>query len=203
MNKEANRIRTIINILLDHFLRGLLFTVPLGLTIFFIYKLFWFIDDIVQQYIIHIMPFRIPGLGLIIMFVVITLAGIFGQSILSKPINSFIEKMIKKAPLIQLIYTSIKDFVSAFLSKEKKFNQPVLVKINHISNLEKIGFITQRDLSFLNIEGKVAVYFPHSYNFSGELFLVPSNDITPLDISASTAMKFIVSGGVSNINNEI
>jgi uncharacterized membrane protein len=91
--------------------------------------------------------------------------------------------------------------MEAFVGKEKKFNQPVRVKVNLISDLEKLGFITESDLSDLGIKDKVAVYFPHSYNFSGELFIVPVSQITPLDVPAGVLMKFIVSGGVTKMND--
>ena len=105
--------------------------------------------------------------------------------------------LMEKTPLLNLIYTSIRDLLSAFMGKEKKFNQPVLVKVNIISDLEKVGFITQRDLSDFGIKDKVSVYFPHSYNFSGEMFIVPVEQVKPLNIPPSEAMKFVVSGGVA------
>lgn len=55
----------------------------------------------------------------------------------------------------------------------------------------------------LGIESeKVAVYFPHSYNFSGELFIVPAKQVKKLDAPPADVMKFIVSGGVANYNNQ-
>ena len=71
------------------------------------------------------------------------------------------------------------------------------------SGLEKLGFITQEDLSKLGIEGKVAVYLPHSYNFSGNLFIVPSQNVIILkSASSADVMKFIVSGGVTEIESK-
>ena len=83
------------------------------------------------------------------------------------------------------------------MGKEKKFNKPVLVKVNQISDLEKLGFVTEENLTVLNEKDKVAVYFPHSYNFSGELFIVPKSQIRHLDINSSEMMKFIVSAGLT------
>ena len=100
-------------------------------------------------------------------------------------------------PLLNFIYSAFNDLFSAFVGKEKKFNQPVLVKININSNLEKLGFITEENLDIVQSEGKVAVYFPHSYNFSGELFILPRTQITPLDVNSSEMMKFIVSAGLT------
>ncbi len=90
--------------------------------------------------------------------------------------------------------------MSAFVGKDKKFTEPVLVKVNKDSDLEKLGFITQHDLTELGIEaGKVAVYLPHSYNFSGNLFIVPSANVKPLNVNSAEVMKFIVSAGVTSI----
>ena len=74
--------------------------------------------------------------------------------------------------------------------------------VNPISNLEKLGFLTEEDLSKIDERDKVAVYFPHSYNFSGELFIVPKDQVRSLNISPAVVMKFIVSGGISDIYKE-
>lgn len=185
----------------DYFLQGLLFVAPIGITIYVIYVIFQFIDGLAQVYLDRILPFHIPGIGVVLMFLLITIIGFTGHRIISQPVKLFIEKAISRAPLIEVVYTSIRDFVSAFVGKEKKFNQPVLVKVSKTIELEKIGFITATDLEVLGLNDKVAVYFPHSYNFSGELFIVSSDLIKPLDINPSDAMKFIVSGGVSKLSD--
>jgi len=182
---------------IDLFLQGLLYTAPIGFTFYIIFQIFVGIDEILQKYIIQILPFKIPGLGIMIFFVLITFFGYFGQSILARQFRLLLEKFLKRAPIIEIIYSALKDFLSAFVGKEKKFTQPVLVRVNNVSNLEKIGFITAENLSKFNIKDKVAVYFPHCYAFSGELYIVPVENITTLNVSPSEAMKFIVSGGIS------
>jgi uncharacterized membrane protein len=196
-NKVLRKSR--MNRLFDYFLQGLLYVAPIVITLKVIYEVFRFIDGLVAQYIVNLLKIHIPGLGLIIIFFFIAFVGYYGQKLIAKPIKVIMEKLISKAPVVQVVYTSIRDFLSAFLGKEKKFTQPVLVMVNKIAELEKIGFLTATDLSDLNIKDKVAVYFPHSYNFSGELFIVPSELVRPLDIHPAEAMKFIVSGGVSKL----
>lgn len=195
------KIRILSRKIFDYFLQGLMYVAPMGLTVYIIFILFQFVNNIAQQYIDQLLTFRIPGLGIILMFIFISLMGYFGHKLFSQPIKLVIEKLLSKAPLIQLIYTSIRDFLSAFVGKEKKFTQPVLVKVNKSVELEKIGFLTASDLSDLNMKDKVAVYFPHSYAFSGELFIVPAELVTPLDIQPAEAMKFIVSGGISKLGD--
>jgi uncharacterized membrane protein len=191
--------------LVNYFLQGLLYVTPLGLTIYIIQKIFVFTDGIlaplIDEYLKTNFHFKhsIPGLGLILILVLITVLGYFGQTVFAKPFKLALERLIKKAPILHMVYTSIRDFMEAFVGKEKKFNQPVLVKVSKTTDLEKLGFITQTDLTELKIKDKVAVYFPHSYAFSGELFIVPSDQVTFIDIPAGEMMKFIVSGGVTKV----
>jgi len=186
--------------LIRYFFQGLLLLSPLAITIYAIVVSLEFIDGLLIQYLTDWIGFKIPGLGLIIILAFITFIGIIGSSILIKPILNSLDKIISQAPLVKIIYTSIKDFMNAFVGKDKKFTEPVLVKVNKDSELEKLGFITQHDLTALGIEaGKVAVYLPHSYNFSGNLFIVPASNIKPLNANSAEIMKFIVTAGVTAI----
>lgn len=187
--------------LLTYLLQGLLYTVPAGLTILILYKIFILIDSLLGTYLNKIFQYKIPGLGVLIIIVFLIAAGFIGKRIITQPLISFFGRMLDRAPLIKVIYTSLKDLLSAFVGKERKFNQPVLVRINKESQLEKIGFVTQNDVTSLGIaDKKVVVYFPHSYAFSGEHYIVPTENVTRLDLPPADVMKFIVSGGVTNIN---
>lgn len=190
------------NKLIRYFLQGLLLISPVAITIYAIYVSFQFIDGLLLHELTAIIGFKIPGLGLIIIITFITLIGIIGSSILIKPILSSLDKIISQAPLVKIIYTSIKDFMSAFVGKDKKFTEPVLIKLDSDFELERLGFITQHDLSALGIGAdKVAVYLPHSYTFSGNLVIVPVQNIKPLSANSTEVMKFIVTAGVTAIQS--
>ena len=81
------------------------------------------------------------------------------------------------------------------MGEKKKFNKPVLVKVE--ASLYKPGFGTSEDLKNVGLNGKVSVYLPHSYNFSGNVFITDKKNIIPLKNSSSEVMKYIVSGGIS------
>lgn len=184
--------------LLNYFLQGLLFTAPLAITIYILYLGFRYIDGLLEKYIEVIIGFKIPGLGLAIILVLVTLIGMAGSSFLFRPFISMLDKFISKAPVINLIYTSLKDFLNALVGKEKRFNRPVLVEMYPGSGVSKMGFITKEDMTQLGLpQGKVAVYLPHSYNFSGNLFIVPAERVTPLNMPPAEAMKFVVSAGIT------
>jgi uncharacterized membrane protein len=177
---------------INYFLQGLLYIVPISVTLYVVYWTFIKIDGI--------LPFQFPGLGLIAIIALITFIGFAGSAIIASPINSFFQGLLKKVPLLQTIYTSMKDLMRTFVGKKKGFDQAVLIKLYENSTIERIGFITNEDLSSLGIKGgKILVYLPHSYAFSGQLFVVEKSYITPIDKSSSEIMKLIVSGGVTEI----
>jgi uncharacterized membrane protein len=175
--------------ILYYFLRGLVILVPLALTVYIIIVTLAWIDSLV--------PVNFPGLGLIIVTSLIIAIGWLASSFIAQPVFDLLEDLIMEVPLISLIYSSIKDLLSAFVGDKKKFNQPVLVEMEPGSNLFKMGFLTQEDMSIVGQPGLVAVYLPHSYNFSGNFYLVPKERVTLLSLPSADIMKFIVSGGVS------
>jgi len=180
--------------IINYFLQGLLYIVPISVTFYVVYWTFQKIDGI--------LPFQFPGLGLIVIIALITFIGFAGSVIIASPINSFFQRLLKKAPLLRTIYSSMKDLMQTFVGKKKGFNQAVLIKLYENSTIERIGFITNENLSSLGIKGgKILVYIPHSYAFSGQLFVVEKSYITPIEKPSSEIMKLIVSGGVTEIEN--
>lgn len=178
--------------IITYFFRGLLFVVPIALTIYVIYLIIQFLDGI--------LPIPIPGLGILIMLAFITFIGFLASIFITKPLFEIFEKWVFKIPLINILYTSIKDLMSAFVGDKKKFNIPVIVKLSE--GMSRLGFMTQDDLTILEEENLVAVYFPHSYNFSGNLYLVPKDNVRILkNVKSADIMKLIVSGGVSPLHD--
>jgi uncharacterized membrane protein len=185
-----------------YFLQGLLLVAPTALTIFIVYWVFNMIDGPIRNLIYDGFKIHVPGAGLVFTFFAIALIGWVGHSFLFKPIGILVEKVFERVPILKMIYSSVNDFLNAFVGEKKKFNRPVIVKVNMVSELEKIGFITSddlRDLGVPGLENKVAVLFPHSYNWSGELFIVPKEHVRPLNLPASEVMKYAVSGGVTRV----
>ena len=187
-------MKNVIQIIVKYFIRGVIFLVPVVATVYVIFKAFIYIDGII--------PYEIPGLGLLTLFATLTIFGVLASTVLAQPLIFWGNQLLKTSPLIKTIYSSIRDLLSAFVGNQKRFDKPVLVKLVKNSSVEKFGFLTSDDLSELGVsKDKVAVYLPHSYAFSGNLYIVPAENITPIDASAADVMKFIVSGGVSSAND--
>ena len=190
--------------ILNYFLQGLLITVPITVTLVVLLQAIVWIDGLIPVHLpIHIpgyIDFEIPGLGIIILFIVITVLGYFASNLVANPIFHVVEKLLGKTPLLKIIYTSMKDLVEAFVGEKKRFTKPVLVTISLQPAIQRIGFVTENDLTRLGIEStKLAVYLPFSYGFNGQLLIVESTNIRQLDVSGTEMMKFIISGGVTDI----
>ena len=185
--------------LTSYFLQGLLFLAPISITIYVIYLVFDFSDNLLQELLSKMIGMEIPGLGILIMVVFLTVLGFVGQTIIARPFKVFFHKIIHTVPLLELIYSAIKDFFSAFVGKDKKFNKPVLFKINPSDNANRIGFITNQNLEAFGAEDMVAVYVPFSYTFTGETYIVSKDAIMSINAPASEVMKFLVAGGIADI----
>jgi uncharacterized membrane protein len=183
-----------------YFFRGLLIIAPITLTLYSIGKLVSVVEEPAQQVFEKIFGNRVYGLGIITMVAILIIVGYIGSTIIVKPILKGIEHTMLKIPFLKLIYTSLKDLFSAFVSEKKKFDKPVLVEIGKNTGVRRIGFVTSTDLTELGIQKKTAVYFPLSYAFTGQLFIIDTDLITylPPDTDVSEIMKFIVSGGVTS-----
>ncbi|GAB3305548.1 DUF502 domain-containing protein [Hymenobacter tenuis] len=180
--------------IINYFLNGFLIVAPVGLTVYILYALLHWLNDLFAG-----LSFDIPGLGLLVAIGFITLVGFVAKSFLVRPFLIIMERLLHRTPLVSIIYSSLKDLFDAFVGDNQKFNRPVLVRLSAAEQTYKMGFVTQATMSGLHRDDLLAVYFPHSYNFSGELVLVPVQNITYLDLPSSEVMKFIVSGGVSRL----
>ncbi|SMD18043.1 DUF502 domain-containing protein [Pedobacter nyackensis] len=190
--------------LLNYLIKGLLIVLPIALSVFIVVWAVTTVDSWLNvNNILGVDPNtgasrNIPGLGLALVISLILIAGIFVTYFVTEPMYDWFHRLLDKIPFLKFIYSSIKDLTEAFVGDEKKFNNPVLVEVG--GDLKRIGFLTQSDLKSINLPGESIVYFPFSYSFAGQVYVVKHEKIKPLNMSAADAMKLVVSGGVSHFN---
>jgi uncharacterized membrane protein len=188
----------------NYFLQGLLVTVPVVVTFVVLFKAMLWIDSLLPFQIPVKIPgfpnLEMPGLGILAIFFLITVFGYFASTLVANPAFTLLEKLLGKTPLLKVIYTSVKDLIEAFVGEKKRFTQPVLVTMSKEPHIQRIGFVTENDLSGLGLPmGTIAVYCPFSYGFNGQLFIMPAENVTKINASGTETMKFIISGGVTEI----
>ena len=177
--------------LLGYFWRGCLVLAPVSITLYIAWLVFTTID--------RILPVGVPGVGFVLTLVLITLVGFLTSNVIGKAVVRETEKWLARVPLVKLLYTSIRDLVGAFVGDKKKFDRPVAVAIVPGSKTRALGFVTRESLAQIEMKDCLAVYFPQSYNFAGQLVVVPSDRVTRLTAPSSDVLAFIVSGGVTDV----
>ena len=188
------------NNILRYFLQGLVLFIPLGITVIVFYKLFQFFEGLFSFVGVTNSPALNTLISLACLIVAITLFGLLASSFIFKKLFDYVEEKLIHVPFVRHIYSPIRDFMNAFMGNKKTFTKPVLVLTNPQANIQELGFITKTDLSEWGIKEKYAVYLPYSYSFSGRLVIVPKEQITTLNTEGSDAMKFIISGGVTEVD---
>jgi uncharacterized membrane protein len=180
--------------LFGYFWRGCLVLLPATATIYIAFLIFTTIDNLV--------PVGVPGLGFALTVVLITLGGFLTSNVVGRAAFDVTDRWLTRVPLAKLIYTSLRDLINAFVGDKKRFDRPVAVMLSPGSRIRALGFVTRDGLDSLGMGDQVAVYFPQSYNFAGNLAVVPRDLVEPLAISTTDLMTFIVSGGVSGLGIE-
>jgi len=175
------------NWLAKNFLRGLVIVVPVAVTVWVIVRAFNAVDSLVG--------FKYPGLGFVVIVGGTLLVGVLASNFIGRKFVALTHAVFTRAPLVRIIYASLKDLLEAFVGDKKRFDRPVAVAVT--DDVMTLGFVTQDDLAFLSLPGRVAVYLPFSYSMSGTILVVPASRVTRLDTDSTNVMALIVSGGVS------
>ena len=203
----------ILSALAQRFFQGVIVLAPIGVTIWVIVSLFNWVDNFLPNVLNTIFPQqfaavngqipKVTGLGFVVAIILVLLVGWLSSLFFVERFMSFFDKILEKTPGVKIIYSSVKDFLEAFAGNKKKFDQPVLVNVD-AADVWRIGFITQENTAHFGMDQYVTVYVPHSYAISGITYIVPSARIKkfPKGVGAAEAMKYVVSGGVTTVEEE-
>ena len=189
--RPVSRTKSLSRRLVGYFLRGLVFLAPVVITLYVVAVVFRAVDGW--------LGLPIPGAGFVATVLLVTLFGFLASGFITRSLVAALDDLMERVPVVRLIYSSIRDFVSAFVGEKRRFDKPVVVKLFDNSSAHALGFVTQESLGQMGLDGWISVYMPHSYNFSGQMYVFPRSAIRPLDASSSEVMAFVVSGGVTEV----
>lgn len=172
-------------------MQGLLVLAPVAITIWIVVFAVTTLDRWLET--------RIPGLGIVIAAVAITLIGYLTGNVVGNKVLKWLEAGMQRVPLIRILYNALRDLFGAFVGSKRKFDKPVAVELNS-HGLKVLGFLTAERFDDPQLAGHVSVYLPESYNFAGNLIVIPKERVHPLDADGAEFMAFIMSGGVTEMN---
>lgn len=211
MSQSQLTVKRYLKKLLQLFLQGLIVLAPIGITLWVVVGLFRLVDGFLPNLINALFPDllqkdmagnvrSLPGLGFVVVVALVLFVGWVSSLFVVGRLVAVLDTVLEKTPGIKFIYSSVKDFLEAFAGNKKKFDKAVLVNVDG-QNVWRIGFITQQSAKEFGMADHVTVYVPHSYAISGITYIVPKDHIRPIDhVSAADAMKYAVSGGVTDVH---
>lgn len=192
--------------ILQYFLQGLLILAPVAITAYAIYFVVSGIDSWIPiftytdpQGVVHV---RNYGIGFVLIIAVLILIGYVSSFFITSRIVSFFDKLLERTPGIKHIYSTTRDFFEAFAGDNKKFTRHVLANVDD-NDVWRFGFITREDMQDFGLTDYVTVYIPMAYSVAGNVYVIPKNRVKLIEnITAAQTMKFAVSGGVTDIDED-
>ena len=191
-----------------YFFTGILVTAPVGMTFYLAYKLIIWLDRLVNRVLPpefrpdNYLPVTVPGLGIIVLVGLMIIIGMFATGFLGKFFLRLGEWIVYKLPFISSIYSLIKQVFETFLSnKNRAFNKVVMLEYPRkgLWILGLVGTETGGELQEKLPEPMLNVFIPTTPNpTSGFLIFVPKSEVIEVDMSVEEAIKFIISGGIVN-----
>jgi uncharacterized membrane protein len=177
--------------LLNYFFRGLIILAPAVVTVY----VFWLIFSTVDKW----MGLPIPGAGIAVTIVLITLFGFLTSSVLARWLLTLVDGLFKRLPLVRLVYSSTRDLLDAFVGEKRRFDRPVVVTTSADGIEKAFGFVTSDAMARFGLDGHVTVYLPFSYTFTGVIRVYPTRNVKALETDSAELMAFVVSGGVTGV----
>ena len=188
------------------FFTGILVMTPLILTIYVVWAFITFVDNLVVPLVpieyrpSYYLPFSIPGLGLIIVFLFTTFVGVLATGLFGRTLIRLWENILNRMPVVRSVYSAIKQILETVMATQSDaFRQAVLVEYPR-KDIWAIGFVTGATKGEVseNVNKKmVNVFMPTTPNpTSGFLLFFPEKDLIFLEMSVEDALKLVVSGGM-------
>ena len=190
-----------------YFLTGLVVVAPLVITAYLTWSFVLWVDGWVKPYLPGkynpdtYLPFSLPGYGLLVALVALTMVGFLTANVVGRTIIGFGESLLDRMPLVRVIYKGLKQIFETVLAEQSNsFKQAALIEYPRkgIWSIVFIATETKGEVDHkLPGEETISVFLPTTPNpTSGFLLFVPRKDIIMLEMSVEEAAKMVISAGL-------
>jgi uncharacterized membrane protein len=181
----------------SYFLSGILFFVPLVITIVVIKAIFTLLDSLFLPYLKPYFGYWVPGIGILIILGIILLTGMLVTNYMGRKFFQFGEKLVLHIPLVKSIYGSVKQILETFSGQENQVTKKVVLVEYPKENVWSVGLVNAETIHPQTRQEMYSILIIAAINpASGFFIMVPKDKVVMLDISVEEAMKWIVSGGI-------
>ncbi len=195
----GRRSGTIGRRLRKYFLTGLVVLLPAVISMFVLWRLFTALDHILGRFVEVYMGYRIPGVGLVALLLLIVGIGAVASNFIGRKLIGVGEGVIDRIPILRWIYRTTKQISSAVLQERSTTFRKVVLVNYPLKGTYSMAFQTSESAGAIeDAVGKklVTVFLPTTPNpTSGFFLLVPEDEVVPLDISVNEGLRYIISAG--------
>lgn len=183
-------------------MRGLVVVLPIALTLWLLWWLGTSVEALLHRAIVLVVPEHLyrPGMGIVAAVALLIAAGVLVNAFIVRRLLAAWESLMERIPIVKSIYGAVRDFAE-FLPASGERRELRRVVMARLGDARLIGFVTRDDAGELGlgpgVEGSAAVYFPMSYQIGGYTLLLPRDCLEPLDLPVETAMRLVLTGGMS------
>jgi uncharacterized membrane protein len=190
----------------NYFFAGVLVTAPISITVYFAWAVITWIDERVAGFLPEAynpnsyLPVDVPGVGLIMLAVGLTLIGFLTANFLGRVVVRTGERIVARMPVVRGVYAAVKQIFETVLSNtSSSFSEVVLVEFPR-REMWTLGLVigeTHGEIQDKTVAKMFNVYLPTTPNpTSGYLVFLPRSEMVHLDMSVEDCLKMIVSGGI-------
>lgn len=193
----------------NYFLTGFIVSAPVAITAYIAWSLIGWVDSWVKPYIPAkyspdtYLGFPVPGFGLVVALILITLTGFLTANIVGRSVVRFGEHLLDRTPLVRSIYRGLKQiFETVLANKAETFNKAGIIEWPRRGAWAVVFIATDRETEISRKleethEDLVAVFMPSTPNpTTGYLMYVPKSELIELDMSVEEAAKLVISAGL-------
>lgn len=189
-----------------YFFAGILVTAPIGITLYLTWLIIDFVDGRVTPLIPHrynpetYLPFGVPGLGVVVAVVFLTLVGALTAGLLGRWVVRLSDRMMQRMPVVRNVHSALKQILETVLAQQSNaFRKVVLVEYPR-RGMWALGFLTGEtvgEVQHLTEDDVLNVFLPTTPNpTSGFLLFVPRDEVFVLSMTVEEGIKMVVSGGI-------
>lgn len=181
------------------FFQGLIALLPVGVTIAVIYWLGVTAENTLGRLLKYVLPdqWYIPGMGIVSGFLFVIVMGLLVNAYLFRKLGQVTERLFSRIPLVRIIYSSVRDIAKFASASQREDELQSVVLVTLTDDMEVIGFVTDKQITFVDGEARYAVYLPMSYQMGGYTLFLPPSKLHKLDMSIQDAMRYVVTAGMA------
>jgi uncharacterized membrane protein len=176
-------------------LTGLFAVVPIAATVWILQIIFSFLEGLTAP-ILKQLNLEIPGLGLLLTLIMVFFLGLFITNVVGRRLFHWGEQIIRSIPLVNTIYSTVKQITTAFTgAAARSFQQVIFIQYPR-EGLWTMCFVTNQSKNENGTEF-YHVFVPTTPNpTSGVFTIVPKSDVIHADLTVEQGLKAIISGGI-------